>query len=389
MPPERLRVLRVIARLNVGGPALHVCLLTARLDPARFDSLLAAGTPEASEGDMLALRPDLAQAVAGRLVTIPGLGRDPRPTSDLRALWALSRLVAEFRPHIVHTHTAKAGTLGRLAAAAHRVPVVVHTFHGTVFEGHFRPAFGRVISGWERLLGRATDGVLAVSPAVAAEIERRHIATGKVRVVPLGLDLAPFAAVPPLDGASPAAVTLVARLAPVKDVPLFLEAAARARRRVEGLVVRVAGDGPLRAELEAGAPPGVEFLGHVADLPALLAGTGVVALSSKSEGSPVALIEALAAARPVVSVPVGGVVDILRDRPGARVTADRSPEALADAIVTALSDPALASAAAAGRDRVVAEFGVDRLAGDIERLYEELWSTYPRRRVWHRRPARS
>ncbi|HUP70238.1 MAG TPA: glycosyltransferase [Acidimicrobiales bacterium] len=376
--PRRLRVLRVIARLNVGGPALHVSLLTSRLDPDRFESLLAAGSPGEREGDMLALRPDLAVELGERLVTIPGLGRDVRPGADLRALRGLEGLVRRFRPHVVHTHTAKAGALGRLVAAGRRTPVIVHTFHGTVFGGHFHPVAGRAAALAERGLGRLSDAVLAVSPTVASELARHHVGRGRVRVVPLGLDLAPFAAVPALEGAPPPVLTLVARLAPVKDVPLFLEAAEMARRRVPALRVRIAGDGPLRSEIEAIAPPWAELLGHRGDLPALLADSGVVALSSRSEGSPVALIEALAAARPVVSVPVGGVVDILRGRPGALLATDRSAGALADAIVQALGDASLARAAAAGRAQIVCEFGIERLVADIEALYEELWEAHSR-----------
>lgn len=384
----RLRVLRVIARLNVGGPALHVSLLTSRLDSSRFESLLAIGRPGVREGDMLELRPDLAAELGDRVVTIPGLAREVSPFDDLRALRALWKLIGEFRPHIVHTHTAKAGALGRVAARARRVPVLVHSFHGTVFEGHFRPRAGRVIALAERALGRHTDQVLAVSPAVAEDLARNRIAPGRVRVVPLGLDLDRFALVPALAAPPPHVVTLVARLAPVKDVPLFLEAVRLARRTVPDLTARVVGDGPLREDLERDAPPWVEFLGNRADLPDLLAESGAVALSSRSEGSPVALIEALAAARPVVAVPVGGVVDILRDRPGAIVTPTRSASALAGGIVKVLRDPSFAAGAAAGRAKVLEEFGVERLVRDVETLYEELWQAYSRRGVRDRRTAK-
>ncbi|HUP71170.1 MAG TPA: glycosyltransferase [Acidimicrobiales bacterium] len=371
----RLRVLRVIARLNVGGPALHVSLLTSRLDPARFESLLAAGTPGEREGDLLALRPDIAATLGGRLVPIPGLGRDVRPTSDARALWALWRLVGEFRPHVLHTHTAKAGTLARLVGVARSVPIMVHTFHGTVFGGHFRPSVARSIVLAERALGRVSDQVLAVSPAVAADLARCRVAPGRVRVVALGLDLAPFAAVPALarSASPPPVVSLVARLVPVKDIELFLDAARIARGRLPTLEVRVVGDGPLRQQLERCAPPWVSFLGNRADMPDILSTTGVVALSSRSEGSPVALIEALAAARPVAAVPVGGVVDLLAHRPGAILVPERSAQALAEGIVHALTDGSFAAAAAAGRAGVVEEFGADRLVAEIERLYQQLW----------------
>lgn len=382
---EILRVLRVITRLNVGGPAVHASLLTTGLG-TEFDTLLAAGKFRPGEGDMLALRPDLAATVADRLVSIPNLGRDPHPIGDLRALIELDRLVRRFRPHIVHTHTAKAGTLARLSAAVRRVPILVHTFHGTVFQGHFPSWIGRAIAWWENLLSRVTTQVLAVSPAIAADLESRGIARGQVKVIPLGLDLSSFEAVPALTGTPPPIATLVARLAPVKDVPLFFAAVERARRSIPSLHARVIGDGALRPELQRTAPAGVEFLGHRPDLPDLLTETGVVVLTSHSEGSPVALIEALTAARPVVSVPVGGVVDILRDRPGALILPDRSPHSVATGIVTALTDPSIATGAAAGRGDVAAAFGSERLLFDMRELYMELWHAYSRRHAQKPQP---
>jgi glycosyltransferase involved in cell wall biosynthesis len=377
-----LRVLRVIARLNVGGPAIHVGLLTARLDPARFDSMLATGTPAHHEGDMFDLRPSLRDEVGARLVIVPGLGRDVSGAGDVRAVAALSRLIRSFRPHIVHTHTAKAGAIGRVLARVHRVPVVVHTFHGTVFAGHFRPGVGQALAQTERALARLTDQLLAVSPAVARDLEDRRIGRiGRgvrgvrgVRVVPLGLDLDPLALVPPVAPDAAPTVTLVARLVPVKDVPLFIAAAGIARERVPGLRVQVAGDGQLRGELERDAPGWVRFLGFQSDLASLLAGTTAVALSSRSEGSPVALIEGLAAGRPVAAVPVGGVNDVLAGRAGAVLAAGRTPAALADAIVDAVGNPERAAAAQSGRAAVIAEYGADRLVSDMSALYDELWA---------------
>lgn len=321
---------------------------------------------------MFDLRPDLAAEVGERLVTIPGLGRDPGH-GDLRAIAALHRLIREFRPHVLHTHTAKAGALGRVLARANRVPVVVHTFHGTVFSGHFRPAVGTALVAAERALAGLADAVLAVSPAVADDLRARGIARRSLRVLPLGLDLAPYLDVAPLRHDAPPVVTLVARLVAVKDVPLFLQAAALVREHVPDVEVRIAGDGPLRASLEAGAPRWARFLGFESDVASLLATTSVVALSSRSEGSPVALIEALAAGRPVASVGVGGVRDVLGGRPGAVLAETRTPGGLATAIVEALTDVRHAEAAEAGRGDVAAAYGIERLVADIEALYDELW----------------
>jgi glycosyltransferase involved in cell wall biosynthesis len=159
----------------------------------------------------------------------------------------------------------------------------------------------------------------------------------------------------------------------VTDVPLFPRAAEVVREPRPDVVFRIAGDGPRGAELEAAAPRWAQFLGFAGDLPALLADTTVVALSSRSEGSPVALIEALAAGRPVAAVPGGGVPDVLGGRPGAILAADRSPEALGAAMLEALSDVRHLEAAERGRADVVATYGIDRLVTDIEALYDELW----------------
>ena len=321
---------------------------------------------------MFDLRPDLAAEVGDRLITIPGLGRDPGH-GDIQAVVELHRLIRSFRPHIVHTHTAKAGALGRVLGRLNRVPVVVHTFHGTVFSGHFHPAVGKSLEVAERALASLADAVLAVSPAVADDLRTRGIGRRSVRVLPLGLDLAPLLDVEPLHHDAPPVVTLLARLVPVKDVPLFLQAAALVRDRIPNVDIRIAGDGPLRTELEAAAPLWARFLGFESDVANLLSTTSVVALSSRSEGSPVALIEALAAGRPVAAVPVGGVRDVLGGRPGAVIAEIRTPEGLAAAIVDVLSDVRHAKAAETGRLDVGSAYGVDRLVADVEALYEELW----------------
>jgi glycosyltransferase involved in cell wall biosynthesis len=266
--------------------------------------------------------------------------------------------------------------LGRLT----RVPVVVHTFHGTVFAGHFRPGVGTALVQAERALAAAADAVLAVSPAVAADLAARRIGTGRTRVLPLGLDLEPLRAVAPRQHDAPPVVTLVARLVPVKDVPMFLQAAELVREHVDGVEIRIVGDGPLRGDLDAAAPRWARFEGFRSDMAAVLEDTTVVALSSRSEGSPVALIEALAAGRPVAAVPVGGVPDVLAGRPGAVLATARTPEALAHAIVEAIADVRHLEAAESGRAAVVEAYGIDRLVADIESLYDELWAARRRRR---------
>jgi glycosyltransferase involved in cell wall biosynthesis len=380
----RIRVLRVIARLNVGGPALHAVLLTERLDPARYESCLVAGRVGDEEGDWLALHGRTPE----RLVSLPALGRDVRGGRDWSAFWGLVRLIRAFRPHVVHTHTAKAGALGRLAATLCRVPVVVHTYHGHVFDGYFSPRTTRLVVRAERLLARSSSALVAVADRVRRDVLAQGIGTpDRVVVVPLGLDLDPLVAAAARRGElraelglPPTAplVGIVARLVPVKAHEVFIEAARAIAPVRPDAVFLIAGDGERRAALEAlvrdaGLGDRVRFLGWRADLDRLCADLDVVVLTSKNEGSPVALIEAMAAGRPVVSTRAGGVEDVVTDGETGLVVPVGDSAAIARAVVGLLDDPVQAARlGAAARAAVVPRFGSARLLADIDRLYVRL-----------------
>lgn len=381
---ERIRVLRVIARLNVGGPALHAVLLTERLDPARYESRLVTGSVGEAEGDYLVLR----GAVPAGLISLPALGRDVRGARDWRAFWSLVQLIRRFRPHVVCTHTAKAGALGRLAAWLCRVPVIVHTYHGHVFDGYFSPARTRLVVAAERLLAGRASALIAVTEQVRRDVLARGIGRpDTVVVVPLGLDLAPLVDAPARRGelrrelgiaADAPLVGIVARLVPVKAHEVFLEAArAVAAARPDALFL-VVGDGERRAELEAlaaglGLGARVRFLGWRADLDRLYADLDVVVLTSKNEGSPVALIEAMAAGRPVVSTRAGGVEDVVTDGETGAVVPIGDVPGIARAIIDLLDDPARAARLGAAAQRaVLARFGSARLVADLDALYRRL-----------------
>jgi glycosyltransferase involved in cell wall biosynthesis len=379
-----VRVLRVIARLNIGGPALHATLLTERLDPGRYDSWLAAGTEAPGEGNYLALH----GRTLDRVVTVAGLGREIRGIADVTALLGLRRLIRRLSPHVVHTHTAKAGTLGRLAAILAGVPVVVHSYHGHVFRGYFSPMTTRVFLAIERGLARRTDCLLTVSDAVRAELLALGVGRPEqLRVLPLGLDLdfllraeARRGELRAELGIAPAApcVGIVARLVPIKAHEVFLAGAAELVRRGSPACFLVVGDGERRAELETlthrlGLTERVRFLGWRRDLDRIYADLDVVALTSRNEGSPVSLIEAMAAGRPVVATRVGGVPDLVEDGVTGRLVPPDDPRALAAALAGVLSDPEGAAAlGVAGRKRVGGAFTPDRLLGDVDRLYREL-----------------
>ena len=379
-----IRVLRVIARMNVGGPAIHAELLTRRLDPERYRTVLVTGTEGDTEGNHLELH---AQHLPD-LVTIPDLGREIRGLQDLRSLRALRRVIRQFRPHVVHTHAAKAGTIGRLAAALARVPVVVHTFHGHVLRGYFSAGKEQVYRSIERGLAMVTDELVAVSPKVREELLEMGIGRPNAfSVVPLGFDLAPFECAAACRGhvrtefnipASAPTVGIVARLVPIKAHELFFAAAEALHRIRPDMHFLVVGDGERRDELEQlvsarGLREVTHFLGWRADLARIYADLDVVLLTSRNEGSPVALIEAMACARPVISTRVGGVPDVVSHGETGWLVEAGDVADLVQRVIDVITQPDLSERiAVAGREKVFATYGAERLLADVDALYTRL-----------------
>ncbi len=384
MPPvkSRVRVLRVIARMNLGGPAHHVSLLSDRLDRERYETLLVTGKVGAGEEEH---RNGTLQ-----VQRIEALGPDIRPDRDLRALVELVRIVRVYRPAIVHTHTAKAGMLGRAAAllAPPPRPRIVHTYHGHVLRGYFGPLKSGFYRLLERSLGRHSDRLIGVSRATVDELVELGVAPSeKFAVVPLGLDLGPFLSLDPEPdpklraevGVGPEEVlfSYTGRLVPIKRADLMLEAVALARRGGAPVRVVVVGDGTMRRRLEArsrelGLGKAVAFLGYRRDLPRILAAADAALLSSDNEGTPVALIEAAAAARPAVATAVGGVADIVSEGTGLLAAAGDA-EGLARQISALAADaPRRREMGARARAHVAERYSAERLLADIDSLYAEL-----------------
>ena len=365
--------MRVIARMNVGGPALQVAGLLEGMDPQRFDHRVMTGSVGPDEGDYLELRaPDLP------VTRIDGLGRSPDALGDVRALVSLVREVRAFRPHIVHTHTAKAGVLGRLAARICSVPAVVHTFHGHLLHGYFSPAVTQAVVRTERLLARSSTRLVAVGEQVRDDL----IAAGIGRleqysVVPPGLALPPSpsreAARAALDLPPEAVVAvLVARLTTIKRPERFVELARRLADRHPDALFVVVGEGDLLPALQQCAGPNVRFLGWRGDVETVYAATDLVVLTSDNEGMPVSLIEAALSGVPAVSTRVGSVAEVVADgETGLLVGTDVAE--LAAGVDRLLTDVELRkrfAAASAPRARVL--FGRDRLVADTEALYEQI-----------------
>jgi glycosyltransferase involved in cell wall biosynthesis len=332
---------------------------------------------------------DLAVAEGARAEYVPSLVQPPRPHLDGAALARIATIARRFRPQIVHTHTAKAGFLGRLAGlgAVRPRPVVVHTYHGHVLEGYFGPMRERAYRSLEAFLARRTDCLVGVSQATVDDLVRLGVAPApRFRVVPLGLDLEPFARLDPDGGRAvrneigadeeDVVLTFVGRVVPIKRVDLLLRAVALVGRSARVRLV-VVGDGEPRGRLEAlsrelGIRDVLSFLGYRRDLPAIAAATDVAVLGSANEGTPVSLIEAAAAGRPAIATRVGGVSEVVTPETGLLVPSG-DPEALAAAITKLAADPGLrARLGAAARERALRRYSASRLVADIRELYEEL-----------------
>jgi glycosyltransferase involved in cell wall biosynthesis len=395
--PEPIRVLRVIARLNVGGPALHVSYLSRGLDSLGYETTLVAGRVGGSEGSM----EYVAEELGVHPLYVPELQREISPVADAVAARRLLQLIRELRPDVLHTHTAKAGAVGRAAAAmagSARPRAVVHTFHGHVLRGYFGPARTAAFRQLERGLARTTDALIAVSPEVRDDLVKLGVApVEKIAVIRLGLDFDSRLATQPNArerlrrelGITEDAfvVAWLGRMTEIKRADDLLRSFALLRRGRDDAELLVVGDGPLRTGLESlardlGISGHTHFTGFRGDVGDVYAAADVVALTSANEGTPVSVIEAQAAGLPVVSTAVGGVADVVVDGWSGFVVEPGGIEAIAGRLEELARDSSLRAAFGAfGRERAVARYGVPRLVDDVDRLYRELLQqAEPRRR---------
>jgi glycosyltransferase involved in cell wall biosynthesis len=398
----RIRVVRIIDRLNVGGPAKHVTWLTAGLDPGRFETTLITGVVPESEGDMSYF----ARAAGVEPIVIEEMGRE-LSLGDVVVIFKILRELFRLKPHIVHTHKAKAGAVGRVAATIYkwltpsalrlrpRELGVVHTYHGHVFHSYYGAAKTRLFIAIERALARfCADRIVAISERQREEI-CRSFKVGRFEqftVIPLGIDF------DEIDsrrgrlrreigvGADDVLVGVVGRLCEVKNHAMLIESAAKLR--AAGTTFVIVGDGHLRAELEAqaraaGLDGSVIFTGFRGDAASLYADFDIAALTSLNEGTPLALIEAMGCGCAAASTEVGGVADLMGGR---RETLDgftvwdhgvtapsRDVNAFTNGLTYLIDRPRLRrEMGERGRAFVSSRLSKGRLVGDIENLYRGL-----------------
>jgi glycosyltransferase involved in cell wall biosynthesis len=387
---QPIKILRVIARLNMGGPALHVAYLTAGLRERGYVTTLAAGSLARGEDSMAFVADELGVDV----VRVDELGREISPLRDLMATVRLARLIRRERPQILHTHTAKAGTVGRVAAllaGSRRPPIVVHTFHGHVLRGYFGPLRSLFFRLLERWLAARTTALIAVSPQVRDDLVALRVAPReRFVVIRLGIELDERVKADQ-DGRAESrrylgipeerfAVGWIGRMTGVKRTDDVLVAFKHLRDGGVDAVLCLVGDGPDRTQLEQrahelGVVRDTLFLGYQEDVAQFYAAFDALVLPSGNEGTPVSAIEALAAGRPVVATRVGGVPDVVREGEDGFLVEAGATDELADRLARLARDPELRRRMGQeGRKRVVPRYAVDRLVDDVDRLYKSLLS---------------
>lgn len=387
----------MIARLNVGGPALHCTVLSERLISRGYDTVLVTGSPEEGEADYETLNG--VQARGYRVVRFPTMRRSVNVFRDLILFFRTWKVIRQEKPTIVHTHTAKAGVLGRAAAILAGVPIVVHTFHGHVLEGYFSPWLSRAVARLERVLAWKTDAIVTLSPQLKRDLAHRFRVApeSKIQIIPLGRDLKPFQDSDRWKGALRRELGLmdpqirilgtVGRLVSIKNQELLLRAFAQVRvPGVEPHLVLV-GEGPMLGWLRSVAESlkiseRVHFIGWRSQLERVLPDFDVFALTSDNEGTPLSVIEAWAAGCPVVSTSVGGVPDMFsHPEPSSEgwtacteglLVPKGDSAALVLAFEEMLKNPDRRKAASMAAREAASQYSDDRLAERMDCLYSQL-----------------
>ena len=390
------RVLRILNRLVIGGPSKNAVYLTKYMQPD-FETMLVIGGKEDHEQDA----DFLATGLNINPVCIPEMKRPISFTDDWTAYKKLKKLINEFKPDIVHTHAAKSGALGRLAAKHCNVPVIVHTFHGHIFHSYFNSLKTNLFIKAERYLAGFSDAIVAISDVQKKELSMdfKIASAEKFQIIPLGLDLDPFITDQESKrnkfrsefnlGEEIIAIGIIGRLVPVKNHTLFLKSLKKVlentNQKIKAFII---GDGESRKGLaqsarDLGISFSIEtdtihlhpliFTSWRTDVDFICAGLDIVALTSLNEGTPVSLIEAQAAGKPVVSTRVGGIADVVLENKSGLLSGVNDEEGFAINLLKLVSDSALRiSFGNEGRNFVLGKFGYQRLVIDMSNLYYKL-----------------
>ncbi len=390
------RVLRIINRLNLGGPTFNAALLTKYLAP-EYETLLVAGTKMDSEESS----EFICEQLGINYIQLPEMSREINFSKDRAAYQKIKKLITDFKPDIVHTHAAKAGTLGRLAAHNMKVPVIVHTFHGHVFHSYFNPIKTRVFLGIERYLAKRSSAIIAISDFQKEELANQFklCEPEKIKVVPLGFDLSRFWENMEEKRKSfrshyfleddELAIGIIGRLVPVKNHDMFIKVMhnilGRTTKKVRAFII---GDGEDLQSLflkckelnlnftyfpERQEKSTLTFTSWMKDVERAMAGLDIIALTSLNEGTPVSLIEAQAAQKPIVSTNVGGIENVVIRNETAFLSESNDISGFSDHLLRLVeSEEQRNKLIQFSRQNVENKFHYTRLVSDIKSLYSQL-----------------
>lgn len=387
---KRPRVLRIINRLNLGGPTYNAAYLTKYLEND-FDTLLVSGMKDDAEESS----EHIVKALGIEPVYMPEMYRELNPFKDYKSYFKLRKIIQDFKPDIVHTHAAKAGAIGRLAAHHEGVKAIVHTFHGHVFHSYFGKAKTRMFLEIERYLAKRTSRIIALSELQKNELSETFKIAGPERftILPLGFDLRRFTENNEQKRANfrtqyqlkddEIAIGIVGRLVPIKNHELFLRAislvANKTQKKIRAFII---GDGEekhyienLAAELGLlqNPSPVLTFTGWRLDVDVCNAGLDIIALTSNNEGTPVSLIEAQASGKPIISTNVGGIANIVESGKTALLSEKGDIDAFAKNLVLLVENDELrTSMHNEGQRFVLEKFSYQRLCRDVKTLYLSL-----------------
>lgn len=375
-----IKILRIQSRICIGGPAIHTEILAEYLPKDKFETIVVGGAVDKNEKSIH----ERINNKGIHVEIIVSMKRNIFILNDLVSLFRLYRLIKQNKPDIVHTHTAKAGTIGRISAYLARVPIIVHTFHGHVFNNYFNKFITKIFIVIEKCLAKLTRKIIVISDSQYKDIvDTYKIASQeRVKIIPLGFDLTHFDHLEKNGklknylglNSKNILVGCVGRLVPIKNNRMIIRVINKLHESNDKYHLCFIGDGEERENLEAIADPNyVHFLGWRTDLDNIYAGVDVIALTSLNEGTPVALIEAMAANVPVVSTKVGGVGDIVKDNVTGLLVKSNDVDTMCEKIELLMHDPNL-------RDRLIKQareyvrekFSYQRLIKDMELLYDEL-----------------
>lgn len=388
------KILRILNRFNLGGPTYNATYLTKYLDDD-YETLLIGGEKDESEASSLYIPENLGL----KPIVIKEMKRSIHPLNDYRSYKRIKKIIQEFQPDIVHTHASKAGAIGRLAAINCNVKIIVHTFHGHVFHSYFNPLKSKMYKGIERYLAKRSQAIVAISDVQKHELCHDHniASSEKIKVIPLGFDLNKFAQGQDEKRAhfrsqyhleeSTIAIGIIGRLVPIKNHEMFIASAAQLKQNTQQPIqFFIIGDGEERENIEqlcerfqltydnkGNNQVDVVFTSWIKSVDWALAGLDIICLTSLNEGTPVSLIEAQAAGKPIVSTNVGGIENVVLKDKSALLCAVNDINAFVGHLTRLVNDKTLYSnMSSVANDFVMKRFHYTTLTNNMERLYTSL-----------------